>query len=160
MKDIQKKTAESSAGCTTPAETTTTTPMSCDSQQQSVPQRDAQGRFVKGSSGNYAGRPKGKKNELTELKQDLEIAVRKNLTSNKISSIVDAMIQKALEGNVGAAKVILDKVVSNAKEIEDAQESGGGLKIVIENATLDVLQQNNKVIDLTAEEIKTHEQSE
>jgi len=119
--------------------------------------RGEDGKFLPGVSGNPKGRPKGKKNELTELKQDLEIAVRKNLSSQKVQKVVDAMFEKALEGNVGAAKLLLDKVITNARESEDAQDSGGGLRIVIENATLDVLQQNNRVIDATAEEIETHE---
>lgn len=125
---------------------------------ESLPvKRGEDGRFLPGRSGNPKGRPKGKKNELTELKQDLEIAVRKNLTSAKVTGIIEAMIQKALEGNVGAAKVILDKVVSNAKESEDAQDSSGGLRIIIENAQLDVLQQNNRVIDSIAEEVNPDE---
>lgn len=121
--------------------------------------RGEDGKFLPGVSGNPRGRPKGKKNEITELKQDLEIAVRKNITSAKVKSIVEAMIDKALEGNVGAAKLVLDKVLSNARESEDIQDSSGGLKIIIENATLDVLQQNNRVIDVTAEEV-TDEQKE
>lgn len=133
-----------------------------DTTRESNPQslvRDEQGRFVKGVSGNPNGRPKGKKNVITELKQDLEIAIRENLSVDDVQQVVAAMLLKALEGNVGAAKLILDKVMSNAREADDVQDSSGGLKIVIENATFDALQstQTPNVIDVTPTEV-TNEQ--
>lgn len=76
------------------------------------------------------------------------------MSPKRVSQVVDAMFQAALEGNVGAGKLILDKVISNAKEAEDEKDSSGGLKIVIEHANLDVLQQNHNVIDGKSEEIK------
>ena len=121
------------------------------------PKRNGNGQWVAGSSGNPLGRPKGKKNEITDLKQDLEIALRQNMSADKIKTIIEAMYDKALEGNVGAAKLILDKVLSNARETEDNHESSGGLKIVIENAQLDVLQNTPNVIDVTPTEVDTHE---
>lgn len=121
------------------------------------PKRNGNGQWLAGSSGNPLGRPKGKKNEITDLKQDLEIALRQHMSADKIKTIIEAMYDKALEGNVGAAKLILDKVLSNARETEDTQESSGGLKIVIENAQLDVLQNTPNVIDVTPTEVDTHE---
>lgn len=94
------------------------------------------GTFLKGKSGNPAGRPKGKKNELTELKQDLEIAIRKSLPLTRIVAIVEAVAQRAEEGDMRAAKLILDKVISNASGTEDAEEKqSGGIVIQIKNAT-------------------------
>ena len=120
--------------------------------------RDENGRWLKGESGNLNGRPKGRKNVITELKQDLEIALRENLTVSDVQDVVAAMLLKALEGNVGAAKLILDKVMSNAREAEDVQDTSGGLKIIIENATLTNLQDTRNVpIDVTPTEVTTHE---
>lgn len=116
--------------------------------------RNPDGTFPKGVSGNPAGRPKGRKNQLTELKQDLEIAVRDAITPKEIKAVVHKMVQLALEGNVGAGKLILDKVLSNAKEGEDENETSGGLKIIIEHANLDVNHTQQNVIDVKAEEVK------
>lgn len=99
------------------------------------------------------GRPKGKKNQITNLKQDLEIAIRENMSPERVKAVVDAMFAAALEGNVGAGKLILDKVLSNAREAEDEKEANTGLKIIIERANLDILQHNSNVIDVTAEEV-------
>lgn len=98
--------------------------------------RKDDGTFQKGVSGNPAGRPKGSKNEIIELKQRLEVAVRKNLTAEKIGRIVDKMVELAEKGNVGAAKLLLDKTVSNARDSDDIDNKGaGGITIRIENAT-------------------------
>lgn len=116
-------------------------------------ERNPDGTFLKGVSGNPAGRPKGRKNQITELKQDLEIAVRDAISPKEIKAVVTKMVQLALEGNVGAGKLILDKVLSNAKEGEEEKEMSGGLKIIIEHANLDVSHTQQNVIDVKAEEI-------
>lgn len=124
---------------------TTTTPLA---------ERNEKGQFVAGVSGNPNGRPKGKRNQITNLKQDLEIAVRENMSPERVQAVVDAMFAAAIEGNVGAGKLLLDKVLSNAKEADDEKDVSGGLKIVIEHANLDVLPQTHTtVIESSAEEI-------
>lgn len=100
-----------------------------------VATRDTTGRFPKGVSGNPAGRPVGRKSEIVALKQDLEIAIRSNVSPEKVRRIVDKVLNKAMNGNLQAAKLILDKVLSNASEPEDAPGGKGGIRIVIENAT-------------------------
>lgn len=98
--------------------------------------RASDGTFEKGVSGNPAGRPKGRKNEIVALKQDLEIAVRKHLPLARITKIIDKMATMAENGHVAAAKLLLDKVISNAREVDDVDEKGsGGITIRIENAT-------------------------
>lgn len=134
-----------------PMTTTDTTTDSKGELQESG--RSADGTFLPGKSGNPAGRPKGKKNRITVLKQDLEIAIRENLSTKDIQAVVKSMLAEALDGNVGAGKLLLDKVLSNAREAEDEKELGGGLKIVIENATFDALTQNPTIIEAKAEEI-------
>lgn len=97
--------------------------------------RDQNGRFPRGVSGNPAGRPPGRKGEIVALKQDLEIALRQHVDKRKIVRIIDKLVNKAMNGNLQAAKLILDKVLPNAGETEDAQGNTGGIRIVIENAT-------------------------
>lgn len=46
------------------------------------------------------------------------------------------MYLEALAGSVGAAKLILDKTISNAKTETEDQDGPGTVKIVIENMTL------------------------
>lgn len=109
--------------------------------------RNADGTFPTGVSGNPLGRPKGKKNELTELKQDLEIAVRKSLPVARIARIVEKVAQMAEEGDLRAAKLILDKTISNAAGAEDSEEKGvGGITIRIENATIAALREQTKIL--------------
>jgi len=98
--------------------------------------RDNQGRWPKGVSGNPKGRPLGAKNKITALKQDLELAIREGLQKNDINAIVVSMIAEAQNGNVAAAKLILDKVLSSAKVDEDVNESGNKIQITIENFTV------------------------
>ncbi len=106
------------------------------------------GRWVKGQSGNPAGRPKGSKNRIVAMKQDLELAIRENITSGEVRKIVNAMIAEAQDGNVSAAKLILDKVMSNAKVDEDITESQGGISINIKNLTVDSIKEvEGEVID-------------
>lgn len=109
--------------------------------------RDEQGRFPKGVSGNPAGRPKNARNAITDIKQELELAVRQNMSPIKIAQVVDKMYELALEGSVGAAKLLLDKTISNARTETDDQDGPGSVRIVIENMTLE--KKPEVVIDVT-----------
>ena len=132
---------------------TATTTSTEEESERSPVTRDENGRFVAGVSGNPAGRPKGRKNRITVLKQDMEIALRENLSVEDIKGVIQSMLAEALNGNVGAGKLILDKVMSSAKSDEDAKESGGGLKIIIEHANIDSFQKDSNIIDAIAEEV-------
>lgn len=98
--------------------------------------RNSDGTFKKGVSGNPHGRPPSKRNQITELKQDLEIAIRQGVKRKDIQDIVDAMVEEAKKGGVQAAKLILDKTISNAKDAEEIKQDGGGVRVVIENVTV------------------------
>jgi hypothetical protein len=98
--------------------------------------RNPDGTFPAGVSGNPRGRPPSKRNQITDLKQDLEIAIRRGVRPAQIQSIVDKMVELAQEGSVGAAKLILDKTVSNAKDVEEVKSDGGGVRVIIENVTV------------------------
>lgn len=125
-----------------------------------TPVRTDEGRFAAGVSGNPLGRPKGRKNHLVNLQQDLEIAVREHISADKIKKILDKICSQAEGGNVAAAKLILDKVIANARESDDTSDNGRTVVFRIENATFAAT--NNKsqtptidVIDVTPIEVKT-----
>ena len=98
-----------------------------------------------GQSGNPAGRPKGLKNRITALKQELEVAVRDNLRPNDIKDVITEMVKMAKGGNVGAAKLILDKVLSNAREAEEDGQVSGQFIFQVKNLTL----KHEEIIDIT-----------
>ena len=99
--------------------------------------RDEQGRFPKGVSGNPKGRPLGAKNRIVKAKQELEVLLREDIVNaEQIRTIWLSMVAEAQNGNVSAAKLILDKVMSNAKVDEDVNDGQGGITIKIENVTL------------------------
>jgi hypothetical protein len=110
------------------------------------------GRWQPGQSGNPAGRPRGKKNELTELQQELELAVRKSIKSERVVAIVEKLVTMAENGDVKAAKLILDKVIPNASSNDDAPDGQGGIVIRIENATFAHQTNPVEVIDVTPTE--------
>lgn len=115
------------------------------------------GKFVKGVSGNPNGRPKGRGNHLVELQQNLEIAVREHLSVDRIKRIVNRVADMAEGGHMGAAKLIFDKVISNAKNADDTDNSGRTVVFRFENALYgapkDKTQTQTEVIDVTATEV-------
>jgi hypothetical protein len=70
--------------------------------------RDGRGRFLKGVSGNPAGKPKGIKHMTTILTEAL-IAVAENGGESEDIAIVKALIQKAKSGDVSAIREIWDR---------------------------------------------------
>ena len=120
----------------------------------SVVARSSDGTFIPGVSGNPAGKPAGTKNRLTALKQDLEIAVRENVSAKDIREIVGKMVDLAKEGNSKAAKLILDKFVSNASEGEEAKsEELPRYVFVIQNATGAMTKNAERNTDLIPESV-------
>jgi len=114
------------------------------------------GRFVKGVSGNPSGRPK--KQQLKDIQLDLEIALREHISVEKVKRIINKMVEKAADGHVGAAKLILDKVISNARDADDNGANDGRTVVFrIENATFAAQQTKTQtpieVIDVTATEV-------
>jgi hypothetical protein len=97
--------------------------------------RSPEGKFVKGKSGNPKGRPKGAKNRITELKQEMELTLREGLNPDVLKAVIASMVAEALEGNVSAAKLILDKVMQNAKTDDDSGEDRPEIVINIKNLT-------------------------
>lgn len=69
------------------------------------------GRWKPGESGNPAGKPKGS-GELQKLRAAL---------SDVVPEILDTLKAKALEGDVGAARLLLERVLPPLKAMEPAQ---------------------------------------
>jgi Family of unknown function (DUF5681) len=115
--------------------------------------RDEGGKFLEGVSGNPAGRPAGTRSKLVVLKERLELAVREEMTAAQIGRIISKMAGMAEQGDVKAARLILDKFMSSASVSEESAEDRGnsGITIRIENATFKA---QNPIIDADFKEVK------
>lgn len=70
------------------------------------------GGWKPGQSGNPAGRKPGTG----------EVAKLRAAIAKRVPDIVDAMMTKALEGDVGAARLLLERAIAPLKAIEQAVE--------------------------------------
>lgn len=96
--------------------------------------RDDKGRFPTGQSGNPAGRPKGTKNHLVQLKQDVEVALREHVSVADLKDVIQNLVTRAKTDNK-AAKFVLEFFVSKARDTEDVQDGSTQYVFKIENAT-------------------------
>lgn len=64
--------------------------------------------FQPGQSGNPAGRPKGIPSRSARL--------LRALTDADVSAILKSVLKQAKDGNVAAARLLLDKIMPNARE--------------------------------------------
>src|SRR6185312_16407745 len=99
-----------------------------------LPQKQAPKRWQPGQSGNPAGRPKGAKNQVTILKQTLELQLREKAKS-EMPKVLKKAIELALAGDRMMIKLLLELHMSRASHQED--ESGGKsqVAVVIQNLT-------------------------
>jgi hypothetical protein len=119
--------------------------------EEVIPSPD--GRFPKGVSGNPKGRPKGTKNRITELKHEMELTLREGLNPEVLKSVLASMVVEAMNGNVSAAKLILDKVMENAKSSDEDTEKNPEIVININNLTKEDL------IEATGGRVIEHEET-
>ncbi|MBK9346722.1 MAG: hypothetical protein IPN06_09960 [Burkholderiales bacterium] len=70
------------------------------------------GRWKAGQSGNPAGRPPGA-GEVSKLRASI---------AERVPELLAAMIDKALEGDVGAARLLLERAIAPLKATEHAVE--------------------------------------
>jgi len=108
--------------------------------------RDEKGRFPAGVSGNPSGRAPGKRNEITDISQDLELAVRRNIKAEDVSEIISTLIQRAKSGSIQAARLLLDKVLPSARTVSEDDNGMRAILIKIENATYGALEDKRRDI--------------
>ena len=75
------------------------------------PKKKRPGRWKAGESGNPAGRKPGTG----------EVAKIRAAIAKRVPDLLDAMMAKALDGDVGAARLLLERAIAPLKAIEPAQ---------------------------------------
>jgi hypothetical protein len=83
-----------------------------------VPASPKKQGFIKGQSGNPAGRPKGSKNKITLMKLALEGELRTSLRGHA-QEILDVAITLAKSGDTSMLKLLIDKMIPTSKALED-----------------------------------------
>ena len=66
-------------------------------------------KFVRGQSGNPAGRPVGSKNKCTQFRELLE---------NDLPALVSVLRDKALEGDMHAMRLLLERLVPKVQVVD------------------------------------------
>ena len=92
--------------------------------------RAEDGKFLKGHSGNPAGRPVGSKNRVNILKLSLEENFREG-NFEKIGQILNSVVQDAIEGDKAARKLVWDACISKANLSEEKEGRDNAPQIVI-----------------------------
>ncbi|MHC4372175.1 MAG: DUF5681 domain-containing protein [Planctomycetota bacterium] len=122
--------------------------------------RNEKGHFVKGYSGNPLGRPKGTRNQITQLRENTELALRDYISSpenaRKALKALDQLFSQAADGDIQALKLLLDKVLPNVRAGAD---DGGGEKqkpvaIQIVNQTSDKASNPMTIVDVKPLELE------
>lgn len=98
--------------------------------------RTETGQFKAGISGNPRGRPKGSKSEVTQLKTDIELALRQHVHPEKLKKVVEKVLNKAANGNMAAAKLIFDYFLSRPTEGDEKGDATPAIRVVVENITI------------------------
>jgi hypothetical protein len=103
-----------------------------------------------GQSGNPAGRPKGVKNQITILKEALELKLR-NKAAYKIEKVLDKAVELALLGDRIMIKLLLELHMSKAAHQEDTAARASQVAVVIQNLTDKGSATVSDVIDVTSQ---------
>ena len=69
---------------------------------------------MKGQSGNPSGRPVGSKNKCTQFRELLE---------NDLPSLVSVLRDKALEGDMNAMRLLLERMVPKVQGVDMSQQA-------------------------------------
>lgn len=71
-------------------------------------------KFTKGQSGNPAGRPVGSKNKCTQFRELLE---------DDLPALVSVLRDKALEGDMNAMRLLLERLVPKVQVVDMSLQS-------------------------------------
>jgi len=83
------------------------------------------------------GRPKGMKNKATIFKEVIREGFEKRLLKDGMR-VIDAVVEQAIEGNMQAAKLLLDRILPTTKSIDlEELEKRHGVKIQINVGSLE-----------------------
>ena len=96
--------------------------------------RTPAGQFVKGISGNPAGRAKGTKNKITLERLLLEEKLREALTIEG-PKLLRRAIRMAFAGNDRVMRVILDKMLTTPRADDDSQTGDRDIQVIVNNYT-------------------------
>ena len=92
-------------------------------------------KFKKGISGNPGGRPKGSKNKSTVLREAM-LNKTDRMLSREVPAVLNVVLNAAKNGDMAAAKMILDRAVPVKKAgADDDGIPQGGIHISISNLT-------------------------
>lgn len=100
--------------------------------------RNNLGQFVKGVSGNPAGKPKGSRSRSKLLREYIEEALLRDL-SDEAGALLDQAIKMAKGGDAGMMKLLLGDMLKNARtEVTDTEEDDRksiSVRVTIKNFT-------------------------
>ncbi len=86
---------------------------------------------------NLKGRPKGIKNKTTLFKEVIREGFEEKLLTDGMK-VVDAVVDKALQGDMTAAKLLLDRILPTSKAIDLGDlEKSKGLSITLNIGSLE-----------------------
>lgn len=115
--------------------------------------RAANGTYLKGESGNPAGRPKGSKNQITLAKLALEESLR-DVLGPEMAQVAAKVVAQALEGDKSSQKLVWDSIMSKQalteeKSVGNKQE----IKVRTMNVQRGAVIEGEIIDDSTNEEI-------
>lgn len=112
-------------------------------------ERSTLGQFVKGVSGNPAGRPKGARNRANLLRSFLEESLLRDL-SPEVGPVLDQAIQLAKSGDPKMIKLLLGDLLRGSKATEEGENADKGptrIQVTINNYTGAPIARKPAVID-------------
>lgn len=109
--------------------------------------------FEKGKSGNPNGRPVGRKSKSVIIRDQLINALEKDAVE-----VVKAIVKKALEGDMQAAKIIMDRLIPQQKAVQHGEE---GMRQPVVNIVIGSVSESDgtkgNILDVTPVKISSEE---
>lgn len=100
---------------------------------------------------NLKGRPKGIKNKTTIFKEAIREGFEEKLLKDG-QKVIDAVVKKAIDGDMTAAKLLLDRMLPTSKAIDLEQlEKSKGLTISVNIGSLE--DKTKEIIDAEIVEV-------